>query len=326
MMLGLYFDGRPQLRELPRPRPEPGEALIRVRLAGICGTDLAILRGYRQFRGVLGHEFVGQVVAAPDPAWVGRRVVGDINVGCGSCPACCQGRPHHCSRRRVLGIYGKDGCLAEYLTLPLANLYEVPPHVPDAFAVFAEPLAAALEVLEQVHLRPTAKVLIVGDGRLGLLLLLVLRLHSCDLHLVGHHPHKLDYARARGAKVYLDGEALPADFDVVIEASGSPSGWQTALRAVRPEGTIVLKSTGPETVALATAALVVPEIRVVGSRCGPIAPALRLLSRRLLNPKKLISRIFPLAEAEAALAAAASREAIKILVEMPVHETEVSGI
>lgn len=325
-MQGLYFDGAPRLRELPIPQPQPGEALIRVRLAGICGTDLAILRGYRQFRGVLGHEFVGRVVEAADPTWLGKRVVGDINLGCGTCPLCRQGQPHHCPQRRVLGIHEKDGCLAEYLTLPLANLYEVPPNVPDAFAVFTEPLAAALQVLEQVHLRPTAKVLIVGDGRLGLLLVLVLRLHGCELHLVGHHPHKLDFARARGARVYQEGETLPTDFEVVIEASGSPGGWRTAVQAVRPGGTIVLKSTGPETVALATAALVVPEIRVVGSRCGPMAPALRLLGRRLLNPKKLISRIFPLAEAEAALAAAATGTAIKVLVEMPVDESEISGI
>lgn len=320
-MQALYFDGTPRLVTVPSPQPEPGEALIRVRLAGICGTDLAILRGYHNFRGILGHEFVGEVVQAPEPAWLGKRVVGDINLGCGRCPACRRGLEHHCPHRRVLGILGKDGCLAEYVTLPLANLYEVPAEVPDAFAVFAEPLAAALQVLEQVHCPPDSRVLIVGDGRLGLLTALVLRLQGCELHLVGRHPHKLDLARGRGVIVYDGEQPPPAAFEVVIEASGSPSGWETAVRAVRPRGTIVLKSTIPETVAFRTSDLVVPEVTVVGSRCGPLAPALRLLAQRLINPRKLISRIYPLAEAEAALQAAAAKDLIKVLVEVPAHET-----
>ncbi len=316
----LVFDGTAQLQDLPPPVPEAGEALIRVRLAGICGTDLHILRGYADFRGVLGHEFVGQVVAAADPWWQGRRVVGEINLPCGHCAWCQAGLSRHCSQRRVLGIRGKDGCLAEYVTLPVANLHVVPDQVPDAFAVFTEPLAAALEIPSQVQIRPEDRVLIIGDGRLGLLIALVLRLWGCELHVVGRHPWNLDYLRARGVEAHPAAGFALDGFDVVIEATGRPEGWQTALAAVRPRGTIVVKSTYPGRGEANPTALVVPEVTVVGSRCGPFPPALRLLARRLINPKKLISRIYPLAQAPAALEFAGQRGVLKVLVEMPVHE------
>ena len=325
-MQALVFDGDVKLVDLPVPAPQAGEALLRVRVAGICGTDLHISQGYADFRGVLGHEFVADVVAAPEPQWLGRRVVGEINLPCGTCARCQAGQPRHCAARRVLGIRGKDGCLAAFATLPLANLQVVPDTVPDAFAVFTEPLAAALEILEQVHICPSSRVLIIGDGRLGLLIALVLRLLGCDLHLVGRHPRNLDFIAARGVMVHpADGFAQDG-FEVVIEATGNPAGWQTALQAVRPRGTIVLKSTYPGRGEANPTALVLPEVTVVGSRCGPFAPALRLLARRLINPKKLISRVYPLAQAPEALAYAGQRGVLKVLVEMPLYESDVSVV
>ncbi len=325
-MLALIFDGELKLQEVPPPKPQAGEALIRVRLAGICQTDINITRGYKSFHGVLGHEFVGEVVAAPTADWVGQRVVGEINLGCGHCARCRQGLDHHCSQRRVLGIQDKDGCLAEFITLPVANLHPVPGNVPDAFAVFTEPLAAALEILEQTHLAPDSRVLIVGDGKLGLLISLALRLSGCDLHLVGRHPRKMDPIGARGVHLHLAEGFAEKDFDVVVEATGSPAGWQTALAAVRPRGQVVVKSTYRDTLAFNPAELVVPEITVVGSRCGPFPPALRLLARRLVNPKKLISRVYPLVQAREACHYAAQRGVLKVLVEMPPYDSKVSEL
>jgi threonine dehydrogenase-like Zn-dependent dehydrogenase len=323
-MLALSFDGELKLSDIPRPQPQAGEALIRVILAGICQTDVHITRGYADFRGVLGHEFVGEVVAAPSRDWVGRRVVGEINIGCGHCEQCRCGLSHHCAARRVLGIRNKPGCLAEFITLPEANLHQVPSNVPDAFAVFTEPLAAALEIPQQVHLKPDSRVLIIGDGKLGLLIAMALRLSGCDLHLVGRHPRKLDLIATRGVQTYLAESFSAKDFDVVVEATGSPPGWQAALAAVRPRGTVVIKSTFQESLSFNPAELVVPEITVIGSRCGPFPPALRLLARRLINPKKLISRIYPLAQGLEACDYAAQRGVLKVLVEMPPYASEVS--
>ncbi len=323
-MLALTFDGELKVQDLPPPQPEAGEALIRVRLAGICQTDIHLTRGYGDFHGILGHEFVGEVVAAPTSAWVGQRVVGEINLSCGQCDRCRRGLSHHCTRRRVLGIRDKAGCLAEYITLPVANLHAVPGNVPDAFAVFTEPLAAALEIPEQVHLRPDSRVLIIGDGKLGLLIALVLRLNGCDLHLAGRHPRKMALAAARGVQTHVMTGLAEKEFDVVVEATGSPAGWQAALAVVRPRGVIVLKSTYHDTVDCDPAALVVPEITIVGSRCGPFPPALRLLARRLINPKKLISRVYPLAQAREAIDYASQRGVLKVLVEMPTHADAVS--
>jgi alcohol dehydrogenase len=322
-LLALIFDGELTLRQVPRPQPQAGEALIRVRLAGICQTDINVTRGYKDYHGILGHEFVGEVVAAPTDDWLGRRVVGEINLGCGHCPRCRQGLSRHCLNRRTLGLHDKAGCLAEYITLPVANLHQVPGNVPDAFAVFAEPLAAALEIPEQVHLKPDSRVLIIGDGKLGLLIALVLRLNGCDLHLVGRHLAKMDPVAARGVQTHPAQWFAEKDFDVVIEATGSPAGWQTALAAVRPRGIIVVKSTYQGGVDFNPAELVVPEISVIGSRCGPFPPALRLLARRLINPKKLISRVYPLAQAREACEYAAQRGVLKVLVEMPPYAPNV---
>ncbi|MFP3867191.1 MAG: MDR/zinc-dependent alcohol dehydrogenase-like family protein [Desulfobacteraceae bacterium] len=326
-MQALRFDGQLRLVQVPRPQPPAGEALIRVGLVGLCQTDVEITRGYKNFQGILGHEFVGWVEAAPDPDWVGRRVVGEINIGCGRCPRCQRGQPKHCQYRTVLGISGRDGALAEYLTLPLANLHRVPDSVPDEVAVFTEPLAAALEILVQAPISPPARVLIIGDGKLGLLSALVLGLTGCELHLAGRHPEKMALVAALGVIIHegdhFAGEqgwqsgriSLP-DFDVVVECSGSPSGWHAALAAVRPQGTIVAKSTYQQALEFNPTLLVVPEVTVIGSRCGPFAPALRLLACGLVDPRPLISRVFPLAQAPEALDYAQQPGVLKVLVEV----------
>jgi len=317
-MQALYFDAEARLVQVPRPEPGEGEALIRVILAGICQTDVYLTRGYKAFRGILGHEFVGRVEAAADPTWLGQRVVGEINIGCGHCGLCRQGLSRHCRDRRVLGIQDWDGALAEYLVLPLANLHPVPERLPDALAVFTEPVAAALEVLEQVHIRPDSRVLVLGDGKLGLLLALCLRLTGCDLHLAGRHAKKLDLVASRGVTTHWAEHFTADGFDVVVEATGSLAGWQTAVAAVRPRGTIILKSTYPGAMEYNPSDLVVREVTVAGSRCGPFAPALRLLSRRLVNPRRLISRVYPLSRAVEALDFAGQQGVLKVLVEMAV--------
>ncbi|RME05499.1 MAG: alcohol dehydrogenase, partial [Deltaproteobacteria bacterium] len=241
-MKALRFDGNLTLVDTPVPEPGVKEALIRVSCAGICNTDLEIFRGYMDFSGIPGHEFVGVVEACEDPRWVGKRVVGEINLGCGSCPRCRRGLARHCGNRRVLGILGKDGAFAEYLTLPVANLHEVPTQLSDEAALFTEPLAAAFEILEQVHIRPDDAVLIVGDGKLAQLIARVVRTTGCRLTCLGRHPEKLEHMRR------LDGIETRTDepagrYDVVVECSGKPEGLSIALSALVPRGTLVLKST-----------------------------------------------------------------------------------
>lgn len=299
----LYFDQTLSYRgDYRPPRPAAGEALIRVRYAGICNTDREIMSGYKGFTGILGHEFVGVVAEAADPAWLGRRVVGDINLGCGVCDRCRAGLANHCGDRRVLGIFGKDGVFADYITLPLANLHPVPDAVPDLAAVFSEPLAAALEVTEQCHIAPSQRVAVLGDGKLGQLVAQVLSLTGCQLTVIGKHADKLRLLSGRADTVSLDQAATLPPFDLVVECSGRPDGLATAQAIVRPRGRIILKSTF---VGLATAdptAWVVKEIALTGSRCGPLAAALRLLERRLVDVEPLISGIWPLAEWEKAFA------------------------
>jgi threonine dehydrogenase-like Zn-dependent dehydrogenase len=303
--------------DYPRPdRPElpPGEALVRVILAGICNTDLELVKGYAGFKGVPGHEFVGRVVACPtDPGWEGRRVVGEINVGCGVCPTCRAGRSHHCPTREVLGIRGRDGAFAEYLSLPVANLHAVPESVSDEEAVFVEPLAAALEIVEQVHVQPTDRVLVLGDGKLGQLIAQVLALTGCNLTVIGRHQEKLDLLAGRGIDTRLDGVAESAD--VVIEATGSPDGFAAALEWVRPRGKLVLKSTYHDRLTIDLSQVVVDEIQLLGSRCGPFEPALRLLAQALVQVRPLIQARFSLGEGGAAFEAARTKGVLKVLLE-----------
>jgi threonine dehydrogenase-like Zn-dependent dehydrogenase len=320
---GLIFDP-----SAPTPQPLPGEGLIRVRLAGVCATDLALLAGYKGgFRGILGHEFVGEVVAAPDaPEWVGRRVVGEINVGCGSCALCARGLAKHCPQRYAVGIKGKDGAFADLLTLPVANLHAVPDEVRDEQAVFAEPLAAALEVLEQVSIGPTSRVVVIGDGRLGLLISQVVALTGCDLTVIGRHAAKLDLLAQWGCgATALDGSAeagalAATPIDVVIEATGAPQGFAAARALVRPGGVLVLKSTFAGEMSpraqmhVDLNSLVVDEVTVIGSRCGPFAPALRLLASGRVQVEPLIQARYALGDGVAAVRYAGQRGVLKVVI------------
>lgn len=364
-------DGRIRVRDdVPVPEPPPGEARVRVTLAGICNTDLELIRGYYPFTGVLGHEFVGVIEevageGASDPRepeagggggaradagaasgrasdLVGRRVVGEINTVCGRCRHCREGRPTHCARRTVLGIAERDGAFAEYLTLPVRNLHLVPDAMPDEIAVFTEPLAAALEIQEQVEVRPDDRVLVVGDGKLGQMIARSLALTGCHLTVVGRHERKLALLEKAGIET-VEAPAAPADrpwepgetpdqralppeaplppglepgrFDLAVECTGNLSGFATARAALRPRGTLVLKSTYAGELALDASSLVVDEITLVGSRCGPFEPALELLAEGRMDPRPLIDDRFPLAEAEAALARARARGVLKVLLE-----------
>ncbi len=314
-MRALYFDGQPEIKDLPWPEPGPGEVLVRVSLAGICGTDLQILRGYHGFKGIMGHEFVGEVAGPEDSPWLGQRVVGEINIGCGKCDQCRRGLARHCRQRRVLGLKDHDGAFAQYLTLPTASLHALPPEVPEVYAVFTEPLAAALRVLETAPVSPSARVLVVGDGRLGILISWVLALTGADIHLAGHHPEHLALAQSRGVATSLAADLSEGDYDIAVEASGSSGGLELALSRVRPLGTVVVKSTYVGAYPLDPATLVVPEVRLVGSRCGPFPGALRLLGDGRIDPRPLIDRTFPLSRGLEALDRAQQPGVLKVLLD-----------
>lgn len=302
------------LRDIPRPE-KPGEALIRVRLAGVCGTDLELVRGYYPFTGIPGHEFVGEVVEAPDKSWIGKRVVGEINAVCGECEQCRNGRPTHCEKRTVLGIVNRDGVHAEYTTLPLENLHLVPDSVPDEAAVFVEPLAAALEIQQQVHIRPTDRVLLIGAGRLGQLVAQTLALTGADLRVVARHPLQKQLLTGRGIRLIDESDVQPRRWDVVVEATGSPSGFDLARQALRPRGTLVLKSTYRGEMTVNWSPFVVDEVTIVGSRCGPFEPALRLLEKGEVDPTPLIAGRFRLEKALEAYEAARQPGMLKMLLE-----------
>ncbi|HEY2941788.1 MAG TPA: alcohol dehydrogenase catalytic domain-containing protein [Vicinamibacteria bacterium] len=318
-MRGLWLEGQAiRFRDdLPPPEPASGEARVRVSVAGICNTDLELLRGYYPFTGIPGHEFVGRVEAAPGaPEWEGRRVVGEINVSCGECAACTAGRRTHCERRTVLGIRGRNGAFAEGLTLPRANLHEVPDSVPDETAVFTEPLAAALEIQEQVRVGPGDRVVVVGDGKLGNLVAQALALTGCALTVIGRHPAKLALLAARGIAIGMESDLARGQADVAVECTGNAEGLELACGAVRPRGTIVLKSTYRGRASLDVSRIVVDEVTLVGSRCGPFAPALALLADGRVDVRPLVHARFPLHEAVAAFAEAARPGVMKVLVDV----------
>lgn len=298
--------------------PERGEeALVRVHLSGICNTDLEIARGYAGFKGTLGHEFVGVVEAAPGEKLLGQRVVGEINAGCGNCELCAAGDPRHCPNRTVLGIVGRDGAHAEYLRLPVTNLLPVPDMVIDEHAVFAEPLAAACGIMERVDINPGQRVAVIGDGKLGLLCAQVIALSGAHVLSVGKHAEKLRIAERRGIETTNPKAAAKRkrEFDVVVEASGSPSGFVTALNLLRPRGTLVLKSTfaGPGDFAeLNQTRLVVDEITIAGSRCGRLQPALDLLKKGAIDIDSLISEEYPLARGVYAMERAGRKGVLKV--------------
>lgn len=305
----------PVVRAHPDPAPAPGEAVLRPLRAGICATDLELCRGYMGFEGVLGHEVVAVVEQAPDPDLVGRRVVGEINCACGACATCRAGRPTHCPQRTVLGIAGRDGVFAERFTLPVANLHLVPDNVPDDAAVFVEPLAAACRVLEQVHLSPSDRVVVLGAGRLGQLLARVLALTGAHIQVVNRSPQRLALLPPGIEGVLAADAGALAGADVVVECTGHRDGLALASGLVRPLGTIVLKTTVADPAAPPVVPWVIDEITVVGSRCGPFAPALRLLASGAVDPRPLVTGRFPLARAAEALACAQRPDQLKILIE-----------
>lgn len=320
-MRGLWLEDR-RLRvrdDLPVPEPPAGEARIRVTLAGLCHTDLELVRGYYPYTGVLGHEFVGVVDAAPGaPQWVGRRVVGEINATCGACPTCRAGRASHCERRTVLGIVHRDGAFADFLTLPIANLHAVPDGVPDDVAVFTEPVAAAFQILAQVAIDRRDRVVVFGDGKLGQVIAQVVATTGCQLTVVGRHPRKLAHLADRGIATRLDaaspaGSPAPRAADVVVDCTGRREGLQAAIAALRPRGTLVLKSTFAGDATLNLSAIVVDEITIVGSRCGPFAPALAALACGVVRVTPLIEDRRPLADGVDALSRAAAPGTLKVL-------------
>ena len=313
-MKALWLENlRLDLRDVPEPA-SPGEALILIRKAGICSTDLELVKGYYPFTGIIGHEFVGEVIIADDESWLGQRVVGDINVTCGSCEQCRNGRSTHCENRTVLGITKRDGAFAKYTTLPLSNLHRVPASVPDEMAVFTEPLAAALEIQQQVHIHPTDRVLVVGAGRLGQIIAQTLALTGCDLHIVARHAYQQKILVTRGIRVTTEEDIQPWRWDIVVEATGSPGGFSLARQAIRPRGTLVMKSTYKGEISVNFSSIVVDEINIVGSRCGPFEPALRLMEKGEVDPSVLIAAEFKLDEALQAFEHAAQPGVLKVLV------------
>ena len=322
-MKALFIDAPGSIRMLEMPEPPliPGECRVAVSLVGICRTDLELVKGYMNFSGIPGHEFVGKVIEGPDRL-MGRRVVGEINAGCGKCAECLTNGSRHCMSRTVLGIFRRPGTFAETLTLPEQNLLPVPDSVSDEEAVFTEPLAAALEIFEQLHIPPGAKTLIIGDGKLGLLTAQVCAHFGARTMLVGRNPKKLALAErwqiptalhdsANASATYFGGR-----FNYVVECTGSPEGLMCALNQIAPKGTIVLKSTYAPTQAPAVdwTKIVVDEIRLVGSRCGPFAPALRLLARGGIDVRSLIDHRKTLDDGVEAFELAAKKGVLKVLV------------
>lgn len=315
-MKGLWLEnGHLTLRaDLPAPQPPAGEALVRVLRAGICNTDLELRRGYYPYTGVLGHEFVG--VVESEDEWTGRRVCGEINAACGECAQCRAGRKTHCDRRTVLGLVNRNGAFAEYLTLPFENLHAVPDSVPDDEAVFTEPLAAALEITQQIHIHPSDEVIVIGDGKLGLLCAQMLALTGCQLLVLGRHRNKLAILTGRGIRTALVGEAPALRADIVVECTGSADGFELARKFLRPRGTLILKSTYAGSLTTDMSRVVVDEITVVGSRCGPFAPALDLLARKLVDVRPLIHDRFPLREAVRAMERAQEAGVLKVVLDI----------
>lgn len=298
---------------VPDPQLRPGEALIKIRLAGICGTDLELLRGYYPYSGIPGHEFVGEVVASPDPEWVGERVVGEINVPCGECSECKAGRLNHCVNRIALGIRDYPGAFADFLTLPLVNLHQIPAVVPDEAAIFIEPLAAALEIQQQVMVCPNMRVLLIGSGRLGILIAQTLANTGCDLLVTARHDRVRKILAANQIQAIYPEEAPLHQMDIVVDASGSPQGFSLALKTVHPGGTIILKSTYAGVVDANLSTLVVDEITLIGSRCGPFGPAIRLLASDKVDPRPMIDAHFPLCDGLTAFENASKPGALKVL-------------
>lgn len=307
------------LTEVGVPIAQNGEVSVRVRVAGICRTDLELTRGYMGFQGILGHEFVGEMASPHGDFSQKTRVVGEINAGCGQCDYCRRGLQRHCPNRSVLGILNRSGCMAEYLTLPPENLVAVPDDIPDEMAVFTEPLAAALEIFEQLHIPPFRRVCILGDGKLGILIAMTFAFqHSGETVLLGHHSRKLDTVKDL-VGVQLE-DSVPQtwnkQWDVVVEATGSSQGLKKAMSLVKPRGVIVLKSTMAHAEPLDLTPLVIDEIQVLGSRCGQFKPALEFMRKHPLPLERLVEAVYPLEQAPAAWEHAQRRGAKKVLLQI----------
>lgn len=309
-------DGKVTVQDRAVPERAAGHALIRLLVGGICSTDLELQRGYYGFAGQPGHEFVGEVVEADDGAWRGKRVVGEINLACHACEWCARGLGRHCPNRTVLGIVRHPGAFAEFLTLPVSNLREVPAGVSSEHAVFTEPLAAACEILDQVALGEGAEVAVLGDGKLALLIAQVLRLNGCRVRMHGRHAAKMKLVEPLGIEWQMaEAGGTAATYEYVVDATGSEAGLEAAVRMTRPRGTLILKSTVHAKVGIDTAPIIVNELTMVGSRCGRFEPALGLLSsgRLILDP--LISARYALREAPRAFAHAAEKGVLKVLLD-----------
>lgn len=315
-MRALIFDGEPTIEEVPMPRPGPGEALVRVLSAGLCNTDLEILRGYMGFKGILGHEFVGMVENCQNEHLRGKRVVGEINCACHRCLYCRREIPHHCLNRSVLGILNHNGAFAEYLTLPEENLHLVPSSIRDDVAVFVEPLAAAFRIPEQVSISSADRVIVLGDGKLGQLISQALHLRTKNLLCAGKHEWKLRLLQTHGINTVHFDEPMERGADVVVEATGSHLGFSRAIELVRPEGTIVLKTTTTHPTALDMSVPVINEVTVIGSRCGPFRPALDALAMGTVDVRDLVTETYELCDAVHALQRAAAPDVMKVLLHM----------
>lgn len=318
-MKALIFDeGLKFVENYKEPVLKAGEVLIKTTFAGVCNTDEEITKGYMGYKGVLGHEFTGVVEKVFDKEnekWLGKRVVGEINAGCKNCSWCAKGLERHCPNRGTLGIWQKEGCFSEYFTLPVSNLLEIPDNVKDEEAVFIEPLAAAYEILEQVHIEPTHKVALLGDGKLGLSIALVLGALNIDITHIGKHQNKLDISAAAGNKTMFleNAKGLEQSFDIVIEATGSKGGFETSLSLVKPRGILVLKSTIAAKEGLNLAPVVINEITVVGSRCGQFAPVMRLLGKGAIDVKPLITKVVPFNQGIEAFELNRQKDTLKVI-------------
>ena len=316
-MLSVHLDnGRVSVREVPKPERPPGCALIRTLAAGICNTDLELQRGYYGFSGTPGHEFAGEVVEADSTEWLGKRVAGEINLACGTCAWCLRSLGRHCPNRTVLGIVKHPGAFQEFFTLPERNLHIIPDGIPTESAVFIEPLAAACEILDQVRIPAGKKVAVLGDGKLGLLISLALHAHGAKVLQFGRHRDKLLIAERAGVETASVDATLPdAEFDFVVDATGAREGLSSAVKMVKPRGTIIMKSTVHGEVAIDTAPVIVNEITLIGSRCGRFEPAMELLQLGSVRVDRLIADRFPLASTPEAFARAAEKGVLKVLLE-----------
>lgn len=313
MLAVQLHSGTITVQDTPQPARPPGFALIQTLVAGICNTDLELQRGYYGFSGIPGHEFVGRVIEADTRSWIGERVVGEINLACSHCDFCATGLGRHCPNRTVLGIVKHPGAFAGFLTLPEANLHIIPSNIPDEQAVFVEPLAAACEILDQVHVPSGEHVAVLGDGKLGLLIAQVLHTHGAHVTLFGRHEEKLRIARKAGIATSNQEHRLRAAFQLVVDATGSAQGLKEAIAMTRPRGTLVMKSTVHADVPVDTAGIIVNEITLMGSRCGRFEPAIELLAAGKIDVASMLSSEFPLRDAPAAFVEAARPGILKVL-------------